>query len=362
MGDYRFDEITIIQKLELFHLELPFSRPLILALAELPARSVLLLKWHLQTGGGEDNRVIVGWTEVAPLPGFSRETLSECQQQLDHFFKSIFCEPNTPRKLSTLMAAIKKTSTKLYPSVGFGLGAVRILIESVRLNRVSPYSCELHDSNQYCRRCWLLTESDAVTKNLATISIPAERIKLKVGIGPLCRDIERINALLQNPNFSGKLRLDANRSWSLPQVEILSEQVDASRIEWLEEPLSDPSEYRRWTSVSDIGYALDESLYQPYVVTNADSLIPQAGLAALILKPTLLGLESVYALSNWAMLHGYRSIVSSSFETSVGLGLLSSLAEQLGPQDYHGLDTQKYFQTQSQYSIPTALLRKVAEL
>jgi|GEM_PF-4489850 len=48
MGDYRFDEITIIQKLELFHLELPFSRPLILALAELPVRSVLLLKWHLQ--------------------------------------------------------------------------------------------------------------------------------------------------------------------------------------------------------------------------------------------------------------------------------------------------------------------------
>ena len=367
MGDYRFDETLAVHRLEVFHLDMPFESPLILAKAELPVRSVLLLKWNLRAGDGSR---VIAWTEIAPLPGFSRETLNECQVQLDNFIKSTFNNPNKPRTLTTLMAAIKSSSGVLYPSVAFGLEAVRIPLESERTKNSGKNNRDSRDErsheggnpDQYSRRCWLLTERDVATKNLAMMSFFAERIKIKVGLGSLARDIERVNALIQNPSFRGKLRLDANRNWSLQQVERISQQVDCSRIEWFEEPLSEPSQYKSWANVCDIGYALDESLYQPCVVTNAASLQSHRGLMGLILKPTLLGLDSVYALSGWATLQGCRSIISSSFESCIGLGLLSHLAAQLGPQDYHGLDTQKYFPNAVQKSIPAGLLRKVAEL
>ena len=71
--------------------------------------------------------------------------------------------------------------------------------------------------------------------------------------------------------------------------------------------------------------ALDESLvaFDPALLT-ADSRI-----AAFVLKPTLLGLDGALGLAERAASLGIRAVVTSSFESSVGLRILAECAAGL---------------------------------
>lgn len=66
--------------------------------------------------------------------------------------------------------------------------------------------------------------------------------KLKVGQGRLSDDLLRIEALL-GLGDALRLRLDANRSWSLVETQTLMAALPPARIEYLEEPLADLSDY-----------------------------------------------------------------------------------------------------------------------
>jgi isochorismate synthase/2-succinyl-5-enolpyruvyl-6-hydroxy-3-cyclohexene-1-carboxylate synthase/2-succinyl-6-hydroxy-2,4-cyclohexadiene-1-carboxylate synthase/O-succinylbenzoate synthase len=61
------------------------------------------------------------------------------------------------------------------------------------------------------------------------------------------------------------------------------------------------------------------------------SVFDDGGLAALVVKPAVLagGLEEVVALARWAKQRGARAVVSSAFESSVGVAALAQLAAAL---------------------------------
>ena len=76
------------------------------------------------------------------------------------------------------------------------------------------------------------------------------------------------------------------------------------------------------------------------------------GVVALVLKPAVLGgYERAAELAAWAQLHGLHAVVSSAFETSLGIAQLAQLAAAVdggapggggGPM-HHGLATQSWF-------------------
>lgn len=146
-------------------------------------------------------------------------------------------------------------------------------------------------------------------------------VKLKIG-----RDLTRLRQLQA---MGCSVRLDANRQWSLEEAL----DLDLGEIEYIEEPLQDSSQLsllhreKRWP------LALDETLYRNEPWEQIE------GVVALVLKPTALGaLTRTFALAK----KRYRIIISSCFESSVGIDFLARLAHQVAPGELCGLDTLRY--------------------
>lgn len=299
-----FDAVTV------YRYSLPFAKPLILSSCRLQDREVLLLEWRRGTHSF--------WTEVSPLPGYSSETLSCARRELDTVFDGV-----AHLSPALLENTLSQCQGDLLPSVSSTLAA-------------AVFECR-HANFNMPAVCPLLTAGDLTGGTLARL-VNSPVIKVKVGGLTLDEDIARISQICELPDFTGKLRLDANQRWSAKDIHRLCRKVDVERIEWLEDPLAVPEHYQQWAEFSTIPYALDETLHQnPQLPVRTDAL------HALILKPTLLGHQRLVSLCEWAKSNRVKTIFSSCFETPIGQRHLYALANTYGGTEAHGIDTLKYF-------------------
>ncbi|SMF41511.1 O-succinylbenzoate synthase [Alteromonadaceae bacterium Bs31] len=295
----------------LFKYRLPFKSPLQLSETRLEQRRVLLLQCITNK---EEY-----WLECSPLPAYSQNTLEDCIEQL----KSVFAQL-TGASLSLL----KKTITNdkhLLPSISFPLND--LFERSLDKTAVCPVNI-----------CPLILDDE--------ILLDSPVLKLKVGQNSIEEDIDRIQTILSSKAFTGCLRLDANQQWLKSDIEQLSKTVDCSRIEWLEDPLLNTADYKEWQSFSAIALALDESLYQAHI-----SFLEKLNPKALILKPAMLGWQGLQHYIELANNNCWRTIISSSFEGPIGMAALTRFAQKLSPDEFHGLDTLKYFPDEYQHKL-----------
>ena len=164
-------------------------------------------------------------------------------------------------------------------------------------------------------------------------------VKLKVAHRPVKDDILLVQKI--NDIFEGqvKLRLDANRSWSLQEAVQFSREIGNINIEFIEEPLKNPLEQQVFYENSGIRYALDESLSD----CSIDDIKAMNGIAAFVIKPAVFG--SINLIENWidfARLLNVKVVFSSTFESSIGLWSIAQLASALGQDTAHGLDTYRW--------------------
>ncbi len=157
-------------------------------------------------------------------------------------------------------------------------------------------------------------------------------VKLKVGRLPVLEEVARVGMAMAR--FPGAMfRLDANGAWSLEEALAFAQAVPPERVAFIEEPLRDAAGYEQFDAASPVGYALDESL-----VRQAPVFRP--GLKALVIKPMALGgLRVALDLIALAYRHGRYAVVSSVFESGVGVRQLAALAAARTPGVPAGLDT-----------------------
>ncbi|WP_375056663.1 o-succinylbenzoate synthase [Zobellella sp. DQSA1] len=281
-------------RLALYRYCLPLARPLVLRGRRLDERAGLLL----QLGSG--------WGEVAPLPGFSRESLDEAQAEASHCLG--------------ILAAGGVPAPRL-PSVCFGLACARRAWPERPPPLPAPYPLLPDDP-----------EARAVVTANWRERTPAVA-KLKVARGPLAEELAQIRRLCRDfPAL--QLVLDANRGWTRAQALAFGRSLDPARILYLEDPCETVADMALVAARTGLAVALDEPL------ARGDAWHPFAGLAALVLKPTLLGGPDRCArLVGRARRHGLRVIVSSSFESGLGLAQLAGLAAEWAPGQAPGLDT-----------------------
>jgi O-succinylbenzoate synthase len=165
-------------------------------------------------------------------------------------------------------------------------------------------------------------------------------IKLKLGQRVLEDDIAltyRVHARLDD---KATLRLDANRSWTYAQAIAFGKAIGSLPIEYIEEPLQDASRLAELAGEWSLPIALDETL----IAQDAGDIQPFENLKAMVLKPTLLGgfgrtLEYVKRAHDLSL----KTVVSSCFESAIGLNLLAHFASQIAPDTPCGLDTSEWF-------------------
>lgn len=264
-----------------------------------------------------------GWGDVAPLPGFSAESLAEAQARAEVFAGKILKSP-----LRTLDLSV----AEIPPSVRFGFELALCNLDAATRNH-SPQEasavacCGLigHQKNQQIR----------LAHNLVNSGYRA--VKLKIGRQSLEEDLNTVHTICEKyPEL--EVRLDANRSWSIKAAKIFVRATQNLRLDYLEEPLRDKTELPELARNCNIPIALDETLREQ----DAEKYLKVADVR--VLKPTLAGgIYTTFTHIEQAIRENARCIISSSYESGVGLLGLIELARKL-PEEIHGLDTHKVFE------------------
>lgn len=235
------------------------------------------------------------FTEIAPLEGFSDETLQQALNQIISLKSKCF-EPGTDL-------------TGLYPSVRFA-------IEAGWYQHTYPFQ------NKTAHRCAFGSKYSS-----------AETIKIKVGHRPLNEEVRGLTQQLSHLSAQQRFRLDANRSWSLKELEKVQQCIDLSRMDYIEEPLQNLDDYNDLK----LPFAFDESLRDQSDITQLPSVFLRA--KAWVVKPMMTGLQKTLQLAVLAKDNGIELILSSSFESHISLEFYHSLAYDLGLKSAQGLDT-----------------------
>lgn len=162
----------------------------------------------------------------------------------------------------------------------------------------------------------------AATWSATMAAHPGIRVwKVKVGRTTLDVDLARLRALDLPDGVA--LRLDPNRAWGEHDPAHVAAELRGLPIAYVEEPVGWP-ELADWAATG-LPCAADESVLEVDVEALAD-----AGIAALVLKPSVLGgLGEVQTVVEAATARGLDVVVSSSLEGPVGRRHLASLVGTL---------------------------------
>ncbi|MDG3087562.1 o-succinylbenzoate synthase [Vibrio hannami] len=307
---------------KLYRYQLPMDSGVVLRDKKLSQRD----GWIIELS--EDNKTAYG--EVAPLPGFSRETVEQAGVQAQE-------------QLELWVAKRPIDFDALLPSVAFGLSVAECELKG-----------ELPKEGNYFSAPLCSGDPDALIPALDALPTEKKVAKIKVGLYEPIRDGMLVNLFLESiPTLS--LRLDANRAWTPEKAQKFAKYINPSyrqRIEFLEEPCEKPEQSFAFAMDSGIAIAWDETLQN--AVKEADfSLSNLTGAKVIVIKPTLIGsIERCKALVEDAKRLAINVVISSSIESSLGLNQLARLAKWLTPDEVPGLDTIKLFGQQLEVPWP----------
>ena len=267
-----------------------------------------------------------GWGDIAPLDGYSKQSYADVLRLLPDIRTNMRTGKQLPDRFPTILAGIE-CALAHYAAERNGRSLYLALGGFPERTHVHVARLLLGDSTESICQAVL----DALKAGYATL-------KLKVGQLPLAEDIQRVKNVLGILPDVVRLRLDANRSWKLPDALRFSQSLDGSKIAYIEEPLAPGEDYNTYDIEQDHAWALDESLLLEEV-----GLPEFRRLSQLVLKPSLLGgLRITERWLDWAKQRGIGCTISSTFESGVGMCSLLALAGARAHGSPAGLDTYSY--------------------
>jgi O-succinylbenzoate synthase len=161
-------------------------------------------------------------------------------------------------------------------------------------------------------------------------------IKFKVGVRPLAEEINTLQRLAAELPAGLRLRLDANRAWSLDEAQSFLAACAGLPIDGLEEPLAEPNSVFLQNLQATVAFplAIDESVH----LLDA-AFFRHPPVRRLVIKPARHGLLASVELALRARASGLEVIVTSSLESACGLLACAHLAAAVAPDAVHGLAT-----------------------
>ena len=304
--------------------------------------------------------------EAAPLPGLSSESIRKTQHDLEEIKPYLFdLEISSDKKyLITHLRAHPQINT-LCPSAKF---AVEAAILSLAAQNSGQSLSEFLDSDlQDVSSAALLqgTYDQVIADTKQMVSHGVDIFKLKVGDRNIPLDVKKVNDIRALIGEDALLRLDGNRVWSLKEALLFVELTGIKQIEYIEEPLSDISQLSAFYQQTHIPVALDETLSVLRCGITAPgrcspTLAQHEAVQAYVLKPMILG--GIIPILDWvqeARSSGRKAVISSCFESNVGIKILANLSLLTG--HVPGLGTTRWLETDdlvnNQGFIPKDLLK-----
>ncbi|MBA2369977.1 MAG: o-succinylbenzoate synthase [Candidatus Protochlamydia sp.] len=258
------------------------------------------------------------WGEIAPLPKWSMETLKESLLQLNFKQKKIL---EIEWTLLNWSYELKKLN--LLPAVSFGLESAILALLCPLPEYTILTSALLMGSPQEILNQAVLRRKEGFTS-----------AKLKVGNLALDEAADLIHQL--KDQFY--LRIDVNRAWRAKDSLHFFSQFPLDAFDYVEEPFENPNDLNLFTHP----LAVDESFPQDLTFEQLESM---PALKAMIYKPTLQGgMLGCLQLLDWTKKRGLDLILSSSFESDLGLAYVGSIAHRLSLSEPVGIGTYHFLE------------------
>ncbi|HPB67357.1 MAG TPA: o-succinylbenzoate synthase, partial [Candidatus Omnitrophota bacterium] len=322
----------MIQTAEIFRYAIPLQLPMMLDGRLLKEREGFFIKITDKAGA-------VGWGEAASF----QDGLTETEVQMinaaallrDQPLPEAMAEMNAIHINGVALSEYKPTVQWAVETALFTLKANR---QGLPLARMINRRSELHVPVT----CFLAgTLAEIVSQAEAALRQGYRTFQIKVGQGgALQDDIERVRAVNAVIESKALLRVDANRSWELPEAIEFIRQVGLTTIEYIEEPLKDFSRVGEFYQETLMPVALDESIR----TLDIDRIQSLEGVDVLLLKPALLGgFHETWQLATGAQDRGLRVVFGSVFESGYGLTVIAHMAACLARNIPVNLDTGKFF-------------------
>ena len=282
--------------LEWFRYRRPLAKPLPTAHGWWRVREGILLR--LTTAEGQQ-----AWAEVSPLPESGSESLEQAEEALsacgDTWDTDRMSDPAYPALAAALAAARRRL--KLGPNAPAAPAVSNTFLAPAQLEYL-PAIRHAVDSGYYSFKLKLALGGDPSEERAAVA---------------LMADIIPVDAWL---------RLDANGAWSPEDLKAWTPFLRRlRRLEFVEQPMPPgiESDAARWSSLTGIQVALDESLIGSESFDRLSFDWP----GLMVIKPAVLG-DPTHWLPYLAD-KGDRLILSSSMETGIGLAALLELSGRL---------------------------------
>ena len=286
--------------------------------------------------------------EIAPLPGVSAETLKKAHHDLVEA-QSHLKDFTVILDKDELVASLKgPVFSGLCPSVRFGVESVLFgLAAGARAVSLAEF---LGGILQDVPTAALLQGShEQILADARDLSGRGYQVfKLKVGGRNIPLDVKKVQGLRVLIGEQGSIRLDGNRAWGLKEALLFVDLAGRAQIEFIEEPLSDMGKIGEFYQAAQIPVALDEGLS---ISANSKAV------KYYVLKPTVLG--GIIACLDWmenSRRNGKKAIISSAFESPVGLKILANLACLTGTTA--GLGTERWLKGVEPLADAGGMIRK----
>lgn len=279
----------------------------------------------------------ISYGEISPLPGFSKESLEEAEQELIKISKFLYVSDQIEdlHSLSTLI-----DDYQLSPSVRFGIEQA-VFSSLLKRDHSLLAKLSLRFQSEISVNAVIGLGSNSFSKIQGKVNSGYTTIKIKMGRDNFEDDLNLIKDIRLKLGENIKIRLDVNGKWSFEEARFHLDMLKPYNIEYIEEPCKGVENLVTLAGDSPVPVAIDESLQD---INNAYSILESSPVLFLIIKPMITGgFSAVSELISQAALYNKNIIISSSFETPVGKNLLVFLASTVHHAYAHGLDTSGLF-------------------
>lgn len=352
------DTVTI-ESVMFINYTLPMKKIMIVNGKEVFRREGLIVALSSASGA-------TGIGDISPLPGVHDSDVHSCKFELDQFAQRLRSKKIQFCLESFDFGLLDRITTDLSPVSRNGLQCALVhllskcasmdLVPFLRMKSSAHAIQGSHPSTVRINGVIPRLSGDengqpATIKEKIVYSLKTDMchvLKLKVGASRnVRREGEQVLSLVREVRASGRrIRLDANRSWSWDQFQIFLDALgeEASSIDFIEEPFCSFADLRTYLEMGHAQHALSVGLDESLPELKPQTVLKLAAsplCEALVLKPSVIGsLTKILALSG---VRGCETVMSSAFESGVGLAWTSFLAAVCSKQDTcHGLGTYAY--------------------
>jgi O-succinylbenzoate synthase len=265
----------------------------------------------------EDGEGRVGYGEIAPLDGFGSESVAEA--------------------CAYLASLGEKVDQGVFMETPVSLRCTRFALSS------ALWGIETPEISYTFANCALLPAGGPAMEAVVPLLNEGFRtFKLKLGVENLNNELALVNGILGVLPPEARLRLDANGSMSSEDLKSWQTFLESNEaVEFLEQPfqVGQEKEMMASSSAMDVPMALDESVASVESLEQICTGLRWPGF--LIAKSSIMG--SVEAQQR--VLHGWadRVVVSSAFESGIGMHAVFRLAASMGVCRAVGFGTLAFF-------------------